>query len=371
MLAFKFPDPYAGPLKPGATPFPFPNQLEESFQYAPVFDDSDDEYATSLALPEKLRSFQYAPVFDSDDEYAASLALPAQLESFQHAPVFNDNDSDDECAASLPFPDQAEGIKYAPVFDESDDECAAPLPSPAQLKSLQYTSVFDSDDDCAAPLSLPDRVESMKYAPAFDSDDEYVTDDGALSICSSLASEFSFRRRPVPVATKNPVSLIALELDAIRKDNIGFEDGEWEDSDWDNHSDGDYAPLKEANLAAGIVFDEELAQAVGRPPNASKPIENQAPDGHQATEVAHDDISTCAQPTHKTGLVVFANKAITNLKWCGGNITRLCTKTKCKQHTTPAAAARNQEAQAEESNEEEVNPYDMFFGSGQHQSMRV
>jgi hypothetical protein len=345
MLAFKFPDPYAGPLKPGATPFPFPNQLEESFQYAPVFDDSDDEYATSLALPEKLRSFQYAPVFDSDDEYAASLAPPAQLESFQHAPF----------------------------FDDSDAECTAPLPLPARLETLQYASVFDSDDDCAAPpLPLPDQAESMKYAPAFDSDDEYVTDDGALSICSSLASEFSFRRRPIPVATKTPVSLIALELDAIRKDNIGFEDGEWEDSDWDNHSDGDYAPLKEANLAAGIVFDEELAQAVGRPPIASKPIENQAPDGHQATEVAHNDIATCAQPTHKTGLVVFANKAITNLKWCGGNITRLCTKTKGKQHTTPAPAARNQEAQAEKANEEEeVNPYDMFFGSGQHQSMRV
>jgi hypothetical protein len=342
MLAFKFPDPRAcaGPLKPGATPFPFPNQLEESFQYAPVFDDSDDEYATSLALPEKLRSFQYAPVFDSDDE----------------------------CAASLPFPDQAEGIKYAPVFDESDDECAAPLPSPAQLKSLQYTSVFDSDDDCAAPLSLPDRVESMKYAPAFDSDDEYVTDDGALSICSSLASEFSFRRRPILVATKNPVSLIALELDAIRKDNIGFEDGEWEDSDWDNHSDGDYEPLKEANLAAGIVLDEEPAQAVGRP-IVSKPIEKQAPDGHQATEVAHNDITTCAQPTQKTGLVAFTNKAITNLKWCSGNITRLCTKTKGKPDTAPAADAKDQEAQ--EASEEEVNPYDMLFGSGQHQSMRV
>jgi hypothetical protein len=359
MLAFKFPDPCADSFKPGVTPFPPPNQLE-SFQYAPVF-DSDDECATSLALPEKLRSFQYAPAFNNNGEGATSLALLEKSISFQYASVF---DTGDEGTASLALPEKLRNFQYAPA--SNSDEDAASLAIPAQLESFQCAPAFDSDYHCTAPLALPDQAESIKYAPAFDSDDEYVTeDDDALSICSSLPSEFSFRRRPIPVAPKNLVSLIALELDAIRKDNIGFEDGEWEDSDWDNHSDGDYEPLKEANRAAGIVLAEELA--VGRP-IVSEPPENRALDSHQTTEGTLDDITTCAQPAHKTGLAAFAKKAMTNLKWCGGNITRLCTKPKDKQHTA-VAAARNQDKV--ETDEEEANPYELFLGSGQDQGTRV
>jgi hypothetical protein len=249
------------------------------------------------------------------------------------------------------------------------DPCAGPFKRsatlfspPNQLKSFQYAPVFDNDDECSAPLPLPGQLESPQYAPAFDSEDEYVTDDDTQSICSSLASEFSFRRRPIPVAPKNSVSLIALELDAIRKDNIGFEDGEWEDRDWDNHSDGDYAPLKEANLAAGIVHNEEWA--VSRP-NPNEPIEH--PTGnHQETELAPSNNTTCAQAPRKTGLLAFAKKAITGFKWCGSNITRLCTKPKARQHTAPAAARTQDEVEADE---EVNNPYKMFFGSAQDQDI--
>lgn len=267
MVAFKFPNPLAGPFKPGMTPSPSPKQ--------------------------------YAPVFDSD----------------------------------------------------SDDECAMP-PALNQPHSPQYPPVFDSDsdsDECVTPPA-PNQPESLQYPPTFDSDDEYETEDDGESICS-VVSEISFRRRPIPVAPKKRVSLIAVVLDAIRKDNIGFDDDEWEDSDWPSDGSSDYEPLNGVSyavddMAAGRLFVRD-------------PIENRIVDSQQQQETEHADSDAIApvetQAPRKKGLF---SKTMTGIKWCGSSIARLCTKPKGKQDPAAPAAAN---AQAED--DEEVDPCEMFFGA--------
>jgi hypothetical protein len=247
-----------------------------------------------------------------------------------------------------------------------------------------------------APPILSVEKEGKYYAPCFDSDDEFESDDG----CSIADSKISFRRRQITppksaskgkAAPAKAVSLLTMQLKRCRNrnpivllndrvllsdgsdeepsgvDNRIFDhqieiqhpqtttcsDAEWlsEDSDGESDSENDGIEYSHHEYSTATQPTEHLHHQILTPipeepePNEQKPIETQA--------------NTCFNGPRKSGLLAAITKAIiTNFKYYT-NIPLLNRK-------QPKQAIHEQ---GNDDEEEEIDPYILFFGNNQDQGI--